>query len=194
VTKPKPIILPPLARLNSPNQSSRRGAKVSLITVHRPVGSYKGAIATLMNPAPGGDPEAAASAHIIMAPGGHEATQLVPWNRKAWACVSFNAISDNIEIADEAWTGKDPHGFAVAARIVAFRCHIRGIPPRWVHGDQLLHHAGVTRHYDLGAAGGGHSDPTLDPKVWTAFMLSVKYEIDRGGFRKTWGRGDPVAP
>ncbi len=184
MTKPAPVVLPKLAQRDSPNQSSRRGAKVTLIVVHRPVGSYKGSIATLMNPA------TQASAHAIMAPGGKEATQLVPWDQKAWACVSFNAVSDNLEIADEAWTGEDPHGFAVAARIVAFRCHKRGIPARWIRGSELLNHSGVTRHYDLGAAGGGHTDPTLDERVWRDFMVRVQHELTRGGFREVWGVGD----
>ncbi len=179
--KRKPVVLPHLAIKSSPNQSARRGP-VHLVVVHRPVGSYEGSIATLMNPA------SQASAHVIMAPGGKNATQLVPWDRKAWACKAFNSLSDNLEIADEAWTGADPEGFKVAARIVAFRCHQRGIPPIWTRDP--LTRPGVIRHYDLGIAGGAHTDPTTDVDVWRSFMALVSAEFKRGGFRKTWGVGD----
>ncbi len=187
--KRKPVVLPRLAIKSSPNQSPRRGP-VHLVVVHRPVGSYAGSIAQLMNPAPGGNPDAAASAHVIMAPGGKNATQLVPWDRKAWACKAFNSLSDNLEIADEAWTGEDREGFKVAARIVAFRCHQRGIPPVWTR--EPLVRPGVIRHYDLGLAGGGHEDPTKDLDVWRAFMALVKAEVRRGGFRRQWGVGDDL--
>lgn len=179
---PTKIVLPPLDEKHSPNVSSRHGEKVHLIVVHRPVGSYEGSIRALM------DPHHQASAHIIMAPGGKKATQLVSWAEKAWACKAFNSLSDNLEIADECWDGRDPHGLAVAARIVAFRCHKRGIPPLWTH--EPLSKAGIVRHYDLGTAGGGHTDPTLDVSLWRKFILAVQHEVDRGGFRKVWGVGD----
>jgi hypothetical protein len=115
-----------------------------------------------------------------------EATQLVKWDDKAWACEAFNAFSDNIEFSDEMWVGDDQHGLAVAARIVAFRCHVRGIPAVWTRDP--MNKPGVTRHYDLGAVGGGHTDPTTDTAVWTHFVRMVKAELDRGGFRPVWGR------
>lgn len=173
------VVLPELVQHPSPNQSSRRGEKVHLIVCHRPVGSYLGSISTLCNPA------AEASAHVITKPGGQEATQLVPWGEKAWACKALNAFSDNIEFNDEMWVGKDPVGLAVAARIVAFRCKARGIPPVWTRDP--LNTPGICRHYDLGVAGGGHTDPTLVVLTWTRFVASVKAEYDRGGFRPSWG-------
>jgi hypothetical protein len=179
-----PVVLPPLVQRPTVNVSSRRGARVHLVVVHRPVGSYAGSIAALC------DPHHEASAHIIMKPGGLEATQLVRWDMKAWACVAFNAFSDNLEIADEVWVGKDPHGWQVAARIVAFRCHQRKIPPVWT--PDPLNVPGVARHYDLGVAGGGHTDPTLDKRVWQRFMTEVRAQYDRGGFRRVWGVGDPA--
>jgi hypothetical protein len=180
VPKQQPVVLPPLTWHQSPNYSSRHGEKVHLIVCHRPVGSYAGSIATLC------DPSRQASAHVITKTGGLEATQLVAWGDKAWACVAFNSMSDNIEFSDEMWVGQDPHGLAVAARIVAFRCHERGIPPVWTRDP--LNTAGVCRHYDLGVAGGGHTDPTTDDSVWRSFMSMVIAEFNRGGFRATWGR------
>lgn len=185
------VILPQLKYRMSPNQSDRRGS-VNLVVAHRwglkpnpdARTAYQGVINHLC------DPAAAASAHIVYEGSElNEATQLVPWGKKAWACAHYNSVSDNIEFADDIWAGMDTHGFHVAARIVAFRCHKRGIPATWVHGrDLIAGKPGVTRHYDLGAIGGGHTDPTTDTKVWVEFMRLVKLELKRGGFRTTWGR------
>jgi hypothetical protein len=175
----------------SPNQSARRGP-VSLVVVHRwgvrPVPDatrvYKGVVAHLCNP------KTQASAHIVYA-GGEEgvATQLVPWGKKAWACAHYNSVSDNLECADDIWAGLDECGFKVAARIVAFRCHARGIPAVWIRGNRLIAgKPGVTRHYDLGAIGGGHTDPTTDDSLWKDFMRLVYLEVKRGNFRPVWGR------
>jgi hypothetical protein len=174
------VVLPNLLWKSSPNRSSRNGTKVHLIVAHRPVGSYEGSIATLCNPAQ------QASAHVITKPGGQEATQLVTWDDKAWSCMAFNSFSDNIEFNDEMWVGDDPEGLAVAARIVGFRCHVRGIPPVWTRDP--MNKPGVCRHYDLGLVGGGHTDPTTDDKVWEKFMVLVAAEVKRGGFRAVWGQ------
>jgi N-acetyl-anhydromuramyl-L-alanine amidase AmpD len=74
-----------------------------LIVVHRPVGSYSASVNWLCNPA------AQASAHIVT-DSDRGATQLVPWDRKAWACVSFNSASYNVEVDDHAWDGSIPDG------------------------------------------------------------------------------------
>lgn len=184
-------VLPDLLWRASPNFSSRRGQKVHLIVAHRPVGSYAGSIDFLCQPtiynADGSvksGPDA--SAHVITKPGGEEATQMVAWDNKAWACEAFNAFSDNIEFNDEMWVGKDDAGLATAARIVAFRCHVRGIPPTWTKDPANI--PGVCRHYDLGISGGGHTDPTTDSALWSHFMAMVRAEFNRGGFRATWGR------
>lgn len=177
----KPVVLPELTWRQSPNASSRHSAPVHLVVVHRPVGGYQSSIAWLCNP------KAQASAHVITN-GAHEATQLVAWDEKAWACMAYNAVSDNIEVDDNAWaTGPthDPDAFHVAARIVAFRCKVRGIPPVWTRNPGV---PGVTRHLDLGLAGGGHTDPTADDTLWTHFMGLVAAEYRKGGFRKVWGR------
>lgn len=179
------VYLPKLLWNPSPNFSSRNGEKVHLVVCHRPVGSYLGSIETLKNPA------TEASAHVITKPGGHEATQLVAWNDKAWACKAFNSFSDNIEFNDEMWVGQDKVGLEVAARIVAFRCHVRGIPPVWTRDPMST--PGICRHYDLGLIGGGHTDPTTDTPTWLHFVAMVKSEYDKGGFRKRWGFDSPPA-
>jgi len=74
-------------------------------------------------------------------------------------------------------------GSDVLARIVAYRLHKRGLPPVWSH------RRGFCRHADLGAAGGGHLEcPTTDLPLWRHFVTLVRSELERGGFRATWGR------
>ena len=184
------VTLPRLEWRRSPNQSDRRGA-VRLVVVHRPVGSYQGSIEALC------DPKHDASAHVIVRDDGLEATQLVAWDRKAWSCVAFNSVSDNIETPDVVWTAsrlspKLETVLRVCARIVAFRLYKRGLQAEYISGSALLDHGGFTRHADLGKAGGGHSDPTTDLNRWGMFCALVEAEFLRGGFRQMWGRGDNV--
>ncbi len=180
-------MLPQLAWQESPNQSGRalhKGAVPFLIVVHRPVGSYHGSADWLCNP------KSQASAHVLTEGNGtgvDVATQLVAWDRKAWHAMAFNSISYGIEVDDDAWDGGDKGAFLTAARIVAFLCARTGIPAAQARNP--LANAGVVRHADLGAAGGGHTDPTLDATLWRGFLRQVVRELDRGGFRKTWGRG-----
>jgi N-acetyl-anhydromuramyl-L-alanine amidase AmpD len=175
------VNLPPLRQHQSPNVSARlHGIVPYLVVLHRPVGSFAGSEATLTSPA------AQVSAHILT-DSDREAVQLVPWDRKAWACASFNSVSYNLEIDDAAWTGKDQAGWDTAARITAYLCTRTGIPPTWTHDPARV--PGIIRHYDLGLAGGGHTDPTTDPAVWRRFAARVQVEHARGGFRPSWGEG-----
>lgn len=174
--------LPPIKWRRSPNFSERTAGPVDLVVVHRPVGSYLGSIEALC------DPAHQASTQGILGrpkPGAPlEFTQLVGWSKKAWACMAFNSRSDNLEIADAAWDGTDPEAWRVAARIVAFRLKKRGLKPRWARGGNG---SGFCRHYDLGAAGGGHTDPTTSTVQWLRFVARVKWEFLRGGFVDSWG-------
>lgn len=190
-----PVVLPPLHFEPTPNKSPRTHwtpSRVTGVCVHRwavapqttkkgAVDAYHGVIAHLC------DKATQASAHVVY--GGSlvgEATQLVPWAQGAWACEAFNGCTDSIEFADAIWSGQDPAGWKVAARIVAFRCHVRKIPPVWTKNP--AHTPGIVRHYDLGAAGGGHTDPTTDDALWVKFVHAVEDEYKRGGFRAVWGR------
>lgn len=141
--------------------------------------SYRGVVSYFS------DPRNRASAHVVFpgsaVPG--EATQMVAWHDMAWSEASYNPVSDDIESADAIWLGHDPDGLAVLARIVAFRLHKRGLPGVW----STRH--GMCRHADLGAAGGGHLEcPTTDLPLWRHFVSLVQHELERGGFRQTWGR------
>jgi hypothetical protein len=115
------------------------------------------------------------------------ATQLVPWDQKAWACASFNSISYNVEADDDAWDGDDWSAFFSAAHIVAFLCHKTHIPAVWTKDP--LHKPGIVRHLDLGLAGGGHSDPTSNLTIWRNFIKQAKSDVTETHFRKTYGKG-----
>jgi hypothetical protein len=179
------VVMPKLDWQPSPNWSERSpGIVPYLVVAHRPVGNYHGSADWLCNP------KAQASAHVLTEGNGtgvDEATQLVPWDKKAWACASFNSASYNIEVDDNAWDGTDKDALRVAARIFAFICIKTGIPP--VQSKNPLHDPGIVRHVDLGRAGGGHTDPTENLPLWRSFLKMVGQEVERGGFRATWGRG-----
>lgn len=191
-----PILPRHLTWQPTPNSGSRHGHPVNLVVVHRwgvrvttqpaEALSYQGVINYLRDPA---HPD---SAHIVF-PGSavpDTAAQLVSWNDMAWAEAAYNPVADEVETADELWpdalpAGQKPDaaGLAVLARIVAFRCHIRGIPPVWSTTR------GFCRHADLGAAGGGHTQcPTTDIAYWKAFCRQVTAQYERGGFLPRWGR------
>lgn len=183
---PQPVTLPdPLPYVDSPNQSARsHGITPYLIVAHRPVGGYEGSIAHLCNPAN------EVSSHIVTEGRNTKldvATQLVPWDRKAWAAASFNSSGYQLEIDDDAWDGDDLGAAFTAARICAFLGKKTGIPMVWTR--KPLTEPGIIRHYDLGRAGGGHTDPTTDPVYWRWFVRQCVREHDRGGFRDHWGRG-----
>lgn len=184
------VILPPdLLWKPTAASSSRHGATVDLVVVHRwgvrytteaaEAQSYHGVVNFF------GDPANRASAHVVFpgsaVPG--EATQMVAWDQMAWAEAAYNPVADDIESADAIWIGGDSEGMAVLARIVADRLHVRGLPPVWSN------RRGLCRHADLGAAGGGHTScPTTDLAQWRHFVSLVQHEHARGGFRPTWGR------
>lgn len=177
----KGLVLPPLPFEESPNQSDRlHGITPFLAVIHRPVGSFESALRTLTtrskNPV---------SAHVLTE--GKKAVQLVPWHCKSWSCASFNSISYNIEVDDNAWDGTDWDAFFNAAHITAWVCHQSGIPPVWSRDP--VNRPGVTRHLDLGAAGGGHTDPTSNLVIWRNFIKQVAHDVANTGWRRSWGTG-----
>lgn len=173
-------ILPPLKQKPSPNQSSRQGAKIIGVVMHDTEGGYAGSVSWLCNP------QANASAHIVLREDGNEATQLVHWGAKAWHAMAANQHFIGIEMAGFRDKETDPQWHS-AARIVAYLAGHFDFPLVWNvrHGGAFA--PGITRHYDLGAAGGGHYDPTLSQTKWLWFVTLCQREAIRGGFLNQWG-------
>lgn len=176
--KPAPIILPPLVQRNSPNQSTRHGETVDLIVWHESAGSYAGDVSWLCNP------DANASAHLVLREDGGEATQLVPIARKAWHASAFNPQAIGVEHSNRTAKGyASERQLEVSARVFGFLCLRYNVPPRWARNGQGR---GVVRHLELGRLGGGHTECGMGDHDWQRFLDMVHLEIARGGYRKTW--------
>ena len=166
-------MLPELVERHSPNYSSRHGTTPSLLVWHETAGAYAGAVSWLCNPA------SQASAHLVVNELGDEATQLVALHDKAWHAAAFNSRSVGVEHANITAKGyATEHQLQVSARIFGWLCLHLSVPPRWSrHGDT----PGVTRHSDLGALGGGHTQCGPGDHDWQRFLVML-----HGGFRKVW--------
>jgi N-acetyl-anhydromuramyl-L-alanine amidase AmpD len=129
------------------------------------------------------NPDANASAHIVVR-GRQEATQLVEISEKAWTQASFNPQAIGVEHANTTAKGfATEQQLKVSARIFGWFCINYRIPPKWSRDGRS---PGVTRHLDLGTAGGGHTQcgPGLDD--WRRFLDMLGAEIQRSGYRKVW--------
>jgi hypothetical protein len=184
-----PVVLPELDWQPTRAASSRHGAQVVRVVVHRwgaryvdsahEDASYHGVVNYFR------DPANEASSHIVHPGSAHpgRATQMVPWDMAAWTEAEFNASSVEVECADAIWLGHDPRGLHETARIVAFLLHKYRLPVRWST------QTGFCRHGDLHQQKDPHpACPTTDMHLWGAFSQLVHHEATRGGFRETWGR------
>jgi N-acetyl-anhydromuramyl-L-alanine amidase AmpD len=155
-----------LVHLQSPNQSQRIG-EVRLVIAHTPEGSYRSAIATCMS-AP-----AKVSYHRVHKKDGSEATQLVPFARKAWHALSLNDLAIGISIEDYAskFSIADPGALAYAQSIA--ECLLEhGLKPQWTTDVAL---GGFCRHGDLQS---NRTDPTPDMAEWRRFVRIVQRAYD----------------
>ena len=154
---------------------------MDLLVWHETAGAYAGSVAWLCNP------RAQASAHIVIDETGSEATQLVPLAAKAWHAAAYNARSVGVEHANTSAKGYASDAqLRVSARVFGFLCLHLGVPPRWARGGAG---AGICRHLDLGALGGGHTQCGVHPDAeWLRFLELVHAEIERGGYRKSWAQ------
>lgn len=148
-------------RMLSPNRSSRRGAKLTLITVHATQGRNITGLADLRGLGGWfGRPEAQVSSHTATDAEGHSG-RYVRDSDKAWHCANYNAMSLGIEqvgFAEQTqWADAQ---LRETARWIAYWSRLYGIPIQKaeVSGGRVLR-PGVLRHSDLGAAGGNHGDP-----------------------------------
>ena len=162
----------------SPNYSSRGGAKVRLVVVHDCEGSEQGAISWFAQA------RSRVSAQAVLSADGKRMTRMVDWQNKAWHACNFNPVSDGIEMAGFAAKGFDAPEWQAMANVVAWRLKARGLPPTWAQRGEG---AGFCSHHDLGAAGGGHYDPTTDSAVWAHFVGLVQAAYGDAP-------GDAVAP
>ena len=158
--------LPPLKQTPSPNWSERVPATIDLVVVHDCEGSYLGSISTFMQQRG----QKSVSAHLVLNDDGSECTQMVPLLKKAWHVVDFNSRSIGVEMSGFVAKGFTPGELSADAEIVAWLLKKFNIPCQDALGGKR---PGFTSHYALGAAGGGHVDPTTNPVVWAGYVARV---------------------
>lgn len=180
--------LPPLKQVPSPN-FSERGVPLDLIVIHDCEGSYAGSINVFLTQ----NGQRSVSAHLVLNDDGSEATQMVPFAKKAWHAVNFNSRSIGIEMAGFTAKGFAPSELNADAHIVAWLLKKFNIPCRWARGGAG---PGFCSHYDLGADGGGHSDPTTDAKVWQGYVnrVTAAYKLLDGVPLPDWGLDSAPQP
>lgn len=175
--------LPVLRHIPSPNFSSRNGNKIRLIVLHDCEGSYAGAISWFSQKA------SQVSAHFVIREDGKEATQMVDPAEKAWHAVEFNSVSIGVEMAGLSAKGFGAPEWQAAAEIVAYLLHRYQLPCQWAKGGAG---AGFCSHYNLGRAGGGHSDPTTDPAIWDHFIGLVNAAYHDPTLPASWDVSAPA--
>jgi len=158
--------LPPLKQTPSPNWSERVPPAIDLVVIHDCEGSYYGSIATFMMQRG----QQSVSAHLVLNDDGSECTQVVPLLKKAWHAVDFNSRSIGVEMSGFVAKGFTPGELSADANIVAWLLKKFNIPCQDALGGKR---PGFTSHYALGAAGGGHVDPTTNPVVWAGYVARV---------------------
>lgn len=142
------------------NYNSRRpGAKVTMFVIHYTVSGHKSlwAIYRLFN-----TPSFGASSHLILQPNGL-CRQIVPWSKNAWTQVSFNSVSESVEITAMGtesrswWLRQRIFTRGILASIVRDRLRARGLPLRRVNPVGCTPKAGWTDH-DALECGNNHHD------------------------------------
>jgi N-acetyl-anhydromuramyl-L-alanine amidase AmpD len=141
-------------RMSVANQSGRGGAAIMLIVLHDTEGANLPGIRDLRGLGAFFDTRGVdASAHVGNDAEGN-AARFVEDGEKAWHCAAFNSVALGIEQIGFASQRSWPEAqLRCTAQYIAHWSQEHHIPI--VHS---IRH-GVCRHSDLGAAGGGHSDP-----------------------------------
>lgn len=172
--------LPRLLWQPSPNFNPGRIRPPDLVVAHDEEGNYAGGMSWFF------DPRSQVSTHLAVREDGLEATQLVAFGDKAWHACDFNTVAIGVEMAGFEARGFGDNEWKAEATIVAYLCKRFGIPPLWSEKGAT---PGFCRHFDLGAAGGGHTDPTQDPAIWARFVAQVQ-QISQGMELPSlpWGR------
>lgn len=151
---------------NSPNQSARThgNSAVRLIVCHTPEGdNYAGMVDFLCRSS------SEVSYHRLYKIDGTEATQLVPWNRKAWHAGAVNSLSDGLSVMGRARNfDLSQGGVKQLAQGVAERLIARKLKPQWTTDPAR---GGFCRHGDLQS---DRTDPTPDLAEWRRFVGMVQ--------------------
>lgn len=148
-------------RMRSPHQSSRLGARPTLIVIHATVSHNRKGLSDLS--AIGSwfqNPSAQASSHVCVDNEAYSARYVADGN-KAWHCAAYNRMSLGIEqILPADGTEITNAMYRETARWVAYWSKKFGIPirPAVVSGGRVIR-SGVIFHSQLGSLGGAHSDP-----------------------------------
>lgn len=153
----------------SPNQSSRNGARISMIVLHATVGSYAASLAWLCNPSSN------ASTHYLIRKDGY-INQLVPDDRAAWHAGKSTWMGMNSQQIQERSLGielenaNDGHDPYPAAQLAAAHWLCQALVSRY-----NIERADVVRHLDIAIPNGRKTDPAGLP--WPAFANSLYMDI-----------------
>jgi N-acetylmuramoyl-L-alanine amidase len=176
--------LPPLLWKASPNFSAR-GARVDLLILHDCEGGYGPSINWFESR------QSQVSAHFVVREDGQEVTQMVALPDKAWHVCDFNSRAVGVEMAGYAKDGFSAPLMLTVSRMFAYLCQYLQIPVRHARGGVG---PGIESHFGLGAAGGGHSDPSTSPAFMDAFIAQVQAETNKGDFPAQWVAGTVPVP
>ena len=103
---------------------------------------------------------------------------------KAWHVCDFNSRSVGWEMAGYAKNGFSLRRFSIhQALAFAYLCHHLQIPVRHARGGVG---PGIESHAGLGAAGGGHADPSRDPFFMENFVARVAAHAAKADFPELW--------
>lgn len=162
-------IPPKLVWKPTPNFQARDNDP-DLIVVHDCQGGYAGSVAVFLS-----QKRPRVSAHLTLKADGSEVTQCVALSDAAWHCCDFNNRSIGVEMEGFAEKGFPDAEWQADAAIVAWLLLQYDLPCQWAKGGQGK---GFASHYDLGHAGGGHSDPTTDPAIWNRHVARITAAYD----------------
>jgi len=177
--------LPPLREDLSPNHyQGRGGRKITLLVAHDEEGFMAGSEALFAMAS------SHVSAHYLVKADGSDIVRMVRDEDAAWHACAFNLNSIGVEKDGFASKGYSPTEEVTTARLFAYLANKWSIPIVYSKGGIT---PGITSHWSLGKAGGGHSDPEPNDDYIMRFIALVKQEHDAGRFPRGYEPGQ-VAP
>ncbi len=178
-----PPWLPPLRWDASPNHyQGRGGRKITLLVAHDEEGFLRSSEALFDLPS------SHVSAHYIVSADGSDIVQMVKDEDAAWHACAFNLQSIGVEKDGFASKGYSDVEEITTARLFAHLADKWDVPIVYSKGGLT---SGITSHWSLGRAGGGHSDPEPSDAYIQKFIGLVKQEYDAGRYPKIYLAGRP---